>query len=55
MPPDFLVSSANSSSKYSKALPNISLLSKSELRSLGELKWDISLRNLSSGMLLSHS
>jgi hypothetical protein len=45
LPPDLLVSSANSSSKYSKALPNISSLSKSELRSLEELKWDISLRN----------
>jgi hypothetical protein len=51
-PPLFLVCSANSSKRYSYASPKISSLSKSELRSLGELKWDISFRNLSSGYFL---
>ena len=44
--PDFFVSSANYSKRYSNALPKMSVPSKSEFLSLGELKWDTSLRNL---------
>jgi hypothetical protein len=38
LPPDFFVSSANCSRRYSKASPKISVLFKSEFLSLGELK-----------------
>jgi hypothetical protein len=48
----FLVCSANSSNRYSYASPKISSFSKSELRSLGELKWEINFRYLSSGCFL---